>query len=129
MKITPFEKHFENIHNTNKLAKLDDHQNKVQYFNANKSKIENIILKPEDKREEEARKIIDGNVYLNNYWNIVKIKQEQKEIEEKLKDAELSQDEKRDMQNKLQELTRKISDNEREIQDKINKDLAEINAL
>lgn len=129
MKITSFEKHFENVHNTSKQAKLDDHQNKVQYFNANKSKVENIVLKPEDKWEEEARKIIDGNVYLNNYWNITKIQQQQKQIEEKLKNAELSQDEKRDMQTKIQELNKKISEEERQIQDKINKDLAEINAL
>lgn len=124
-----YEYYFEQVHNTNKETKLDEHQKQVQYYNANKDRFDNIFLKSEDKWEEEAKEIIDGNVYLAHRWRIAKIEHEQKELDEKSSDAELTSDEKNDIQSKINELNTQIQNELRNIDKKISEDLAEINSL
>jgi TRAP-type C4-dicarboxylate transport system substrate-binding protein len=129
MKLNNYEFYLEQVQNTNKETLLDDHTKNVQYYNANKDKFDNIFLKDESKWEEEAKKLIDGNVYLSSKWKISKIEKQQKELEDKLKEAELTFDEKTDINNKILELKKQVNDEIREIDKKISQDLSEIKSL
>lgn len=129
-----FEQHLNKINeeetfNTEKETKLKAHEEEVQTYNANKTKFVNIFSKDEKGWEEEASKIIDGNVYLGIVWKMEKIKNNIKGLEDKLNDAEMSDEEKKSVEEQITDNKDKIQDQEKELNDQIGQDLNDINSL
>lgn len=119
----------EDVFNTEKETKLDNHEQIVQYYNANKDKFKNIFSQPEEKWEEEANKIIDGNVYLSHKWRIDKIENHITKLEDKLRSAEISDEEKKSIEEQISENENKLQDQSKELDKKIRQDLNEIESL
>lgn len=115
--------------NTEKETKLKAYQKNVEYYNANKNKFINIFSKDENQWEKDAEKIIDGNTYLNSLWVIEKIKNNITKLENKLREAELSSEEKQSIEEQIQENTGKIKEQQKELDNKIRLDLNDINSL
>jgi len=119
----------EEVFNTEKETKLKNHEQKLQYYNANKNKFKSIFSQSEDKWEEDAEKIINGNVYLSHMWRVNKIENNITKLEDQLRNAELSNEEKQDMENKIAENKDKLKEQEKELEKKIKDDLSEIENL
>lgn len=129
-----FEQHLNKINeeetfNTDKETKLKAHEEEVQTYNANKNKFVNIFSTDENNWEGEAEKIIDGNVYLGQVWKMEKIKNSIKKLEDKLTDAEMSDEEKKSVEEQIKENDEKIKDQQKELDDLIRQDLNDINSL
>lgn len=115
--------------NTDKETKLKEYQKKIEYYNANKNKFINIFSKDESNWEKDAEKIIDGNTYLSSLWRIEKIKNNINKLENKLREAELSKEEKQSIEEQVSENAEKIKEQQKELDNKIRLDLNNINTL
>lgn len=115
--------------NSNKAIALQEYEQDIKYYNSNKSKLE--FLKNDDitKLEEEANEIINGNKYLGLYWKLVKLNKTVNEYEEKLKNSELTNDEKKTMQDDLREKVLDMNEAKKKLDDTIKTDLNEIKKL
>ena len=130
--------------NSDKDVKLTEYQDELKYYNTNKEKMKSLLLtKPEEKWEEEAKKIINGNTYLSMRWNIDKIERKIKNTEESLADLQktvsnpdLSAEEKtntevqmKDMNNDLSDIKKELQEKQKDLNDKIKDDINNINRL
>lgn len=114
--------------NSDKEIKLKNYQNMIQTYNAKKDKLKQIFNQDENMWEELANKEIDDNVYLGGYWKIAKIENTIKKNQEKINTKSLTQDEIVEIQTEIQNNTKKLKDEQRELDDKIKKDLNKIQA-
>lgn len=116
--------------NSDKEVTLKGYQEALQEYNANKEKFKAILLSnPQEKWEEEAEKIIDGNTYLGSHWKLSKIERFINEDEEKLKRSELTEEEKKEIQQKILDNKKELSIEQNNLSKKIREDLAEIQRL
>ena len=130
--------------NSDKDVKLTEYQDELKYYNTNKEKMKSLLLtKPEEKWEEEAKKIINGNTYLSMRWNIDKIERKIKNTEESLADLQktvsnpdLSAEEKTNtevqmkyMNNDLSDIKKELQEKQKDLNDKIKDDINNINRL
>lgn len=119
----------EEVFNTEKETKLKSYEQKVQEYNAKKTKFTNIFTNDEARWEELAEKIIDGNTYLSSAWKIEKIKHNITKLEDKLRSAELTDDEKSGVEEQLKDNEDQIKNQQKELDEKIRLDLNDINSL
>lgn len=119
----------EDIFNTEKQTKLDNHQQTVQEFNAKKNSFQRIFSQPQERWEDEANKIIDGNIYLQKQWQLSKIENDIRNIEDQLRKSELTKEEKDNLQERLNDNNKKLQETKKDLDNKIRQDLAEINAM
>lgn len=119
----------EEVFNTEKETKLKSYEQKVQEYNAKKTKFANIFTNDETRWEELAEKIIDGNTYLSSAWRIEKIKHNITKLEDKLRSAELTDDEKSYIEEQLKDNKDQIKNQQKELDEKIRLDLNDINSL
>lgn len=119
----------EEVFNTEKETKLKSYEQKVQEYNAKKTKFANIFTNDETRWEELAEKIIDGNTYLSSAWRIEKIKHNITKLEDKLRSAELTDDEKSYIEEQLKDNKDQIKKQQKELDEKIRLDLNDINSL
>lgn len=119
----------EEVFNTEKETKLKSYEQKVQEYNAKKTKFTNIFTNDETRWEELAEKIIDGNTYLSSAWKIEKIKHNITKLEDKLRSAELTDDEKSGVEEQLKDNKDQIKKQQKELDEKIRLDLNDINSL
>lgn len=116
--------------NSDKEVKLKDYQKTVQEYNANKEKFKSLLIsKTEDKWEEEAEKIINGNTYLGLQWKLAKVERNINVDEEKIKNSELTEEEKKEIQTRINDNKKQLSEEKNELSKQIRTDLAEINAM
>jgi hypothetical protein len=115
--------------NTEKETRIELHQKQVQAYNAKKNNFKTIFSKPQENWEEEAKKIIDGNPYLSIQWKLVKTEKTMDELDTRLKSGELSNEEKTDTQNQINDLKKEINEIKKEIADKIKLDLNKLNQI
>lgn len=94
--------------NSDKEVRLKDYQDKVAYYNINKSKFIPIFAKKPEVWEDEANKIIKGNKYLGDKWKIDKMEHKIKEDEDKIKSGELTDEEEK-------KIAKDIADNKKEL--------------
>lgn len=119
----------EEVFNTEKETKLKSYEQKLQEYNAKKTKFTNIFTNDETRWEELAEKIIDGNTYLSSAWRIEKIKHNITKLEDKLRSAELTDDEKSGVEEQLKDNKDQIKNQQKELDEKIRLDLNDINSL
>lgn len=115
--------------NSEKETKLEEYNNIVNYYNANKDKFKSIFSRQQETWEDEAKKIINGNEYLFMKWQLDKLEQTQLTSDEKLRTGKLTSDEKNNIRIEIQENKKKIDQLKREIDEKIRLDLNKINQL
>lgn len=123
-----YELFLEDVNNSNseKEVRLKDYKNKINSYNSNKNKFKSILTKDVSVWEEEASKIIDGNVYLSSEWKIAKAQKHITDIETEIRSGELSKEEIKDNQNKLKELKSELSKDQQDLQKHIKDDLHKI---
>lgn len=119
----------EDIFNTEKQTKLDNHQQTVQEFNAKKNSFQRIFSQPQERWEDEANKIIDGNIYLQKQWQLSKIENDIRNIEDQLRKSELTKEEKDNLQERLNDNNKKLQETKKDLDNKIRQDLTEISAM
>lgn len=112
--------------NTDKETKLKDYTDKVNNYNAKKNNFKNILTKDQKVWEEEASKIIDGNIYLGAAWKIAKINKQIEEKNDKIKSGDLTQEEVRETQEKIKEYQKDLNDAQNDVKNKIRDDLKNI---
>lgn len=112
--------------NTDKEVKLKDYTTKVNDYNSKKNNFKNILTKDQKTWEDEAAKIINGNIYLDAAWKIAKTNKQIEDINNKIKSGELTKEEVREMQDKLKEYQDNLNKDQSEISTKIKKDLYDI---
>ena len=112
--------------NSDKEVRLKDYQEKINYYNNNKNKFNSILSKEQEKWEEEAQKIINGNIYLGKYWKLSKIEKNIKNDQEKVNSQEISLEEKQQIQKDIQDNNKKLTEIKKEIENKIKEDLKDI---
>lgn len=123
-----YELFLEDVDNVNseKEVKLKDYKDKINLYNSNKNKFKSIFSKDSGVWEEEANKIINGNIYLSAAWKIAKAENNISETEEKIRSGELSKEEIKDLQDKLKIYKTELSKDNQEILKKIKEDLYKI---
>lgn len=87
--------------NSDKSVRLQDYENDMEYYKQNISKLESITGTDPKNWEEEASKIIQTNKYLGHHWKITKMEKKSKDVEERLKESELSEEEKKNLKIEL----------------------------
>lgn len=115
--------------NSEKETKLEAYNKKLQIYNAKKNNFKSIFSQPQERWEDEAKKIIDGNDYLSMKWKLDKMEWSLNELDDKLKNGELTSQEKTDIQNQINDNKKQFNDNKKEIDNKIRQDLNVINNL
>jgi hypothetical protein len=93
-----FEQILEEVKNINsdKETRIQDYQDKLAYFNSNKTKFMSILTtRPQPQWETEANKIIKGNVYLGKKWTADKLQYSIDQDTLKVNGNEMSADEKK----------------------------------
>jgi hypothetical protein len=115
--------------NSNKEVKLKAYQEIIKNYNSRKESLKNIFSKSQDKWEEEAEKIIEGNVYLGLFWKLTKLTKIINDDEEKLKNSELTDIEKKEIQTRINDNKKKLSDDQNELNKQIREDLSDIQRL
>lgn len=116
------------ITNSDKETKLDGYQLKLQNYNANKSKFNNILAQPTDNQENLAKDVIDGNEYLNFEWRIAKLDKQIKDDQIKVNQGQLSNDEKNELNAKINTNKQELNKIQTELKSKIADDLKNIQA-
>lgn len=115
--------------NSDKALKIADYENDIKYYKTNQRKLESILSLDSEKWEEEANKIINNNKYMGIYWKLIKAQKQTSDMEEKLKNSELTEEEKKNMSVEFKEL----QDNEillkRQLETDIKKDIDNIKKL
>lgn len=115
--------------NSDKALKIADYENDIKYYKTNQRKLESILSLDSEKWEEEANKIINNNKYMGIYWKLIKAQKQTSDMEEKLKNSELTEEEKKNMGVEFKEL----QDNEillkRQLETDIKKDIDNIKKL
>lgn len=113
--------------NSDKEVKLEDYKDKVDKYNADKSKFMPILNgKKQDVWEEEANKIIDGNPYLGAQWKIDKMEHSIKDNDAKVKSGDLSKEEMDKIKLQVKEDQAALNKLKQEISKKIRMDLHDI---
>lgn len=115
--------------NSEKETKLEAYNKKLQIYNAKKNNFKSIFSQPQERWEDEAKKIIDGNDYLSMKWKLDKMEWSLNELDDKLKNSELTSQEKTDIQTQINDNKKQFNDNKKEIDNKIRQDLNIINNL
>jgi hypothetical protein len=116
--------------NSDKEVKLKDYKDKLDKYNAEKSKLQSIVnTKPQESWEEEATKVINGNPYLGIQWKLDKITHTVKQNEESIKRGELSQEESNKVKETIKEDQNELNNIKQELAKKIKDDLTNIQTM
>lgn len=112
--------------NSDKEVKLKDYQEKISKYNSDKGKFKSILSKDLKVWEQEAQKIIDGNVYLGGAWKLTKMQNQLDTQEEKIKSGDLTQEEIKEIQDKIKKQVVELNKEKQELNKKIKDDLTNI---
>lgn len=116
--------------NSDKTTQLTGYENDIGYYNSNKNRLILLAQKPVDeKTEEEANKIINGNIYLGMAWKMNKMQTTMKADEEKLGSNEISSEEKKIIQTNVNTNKQDLMKIKKELDDKMSNDLGQIKKL
>lgn len=116
--------------NSDKTTKLTGYENDMGYYNANKGKLLLLSQKPADaKTEQDANKLINGNIYLGLAWKLYKMETTLKADEDKLGSNEISQPEKSQIQTNVNVNKQELNKVKKELDDKIRNDLGQIKKM
>ena len=112
--------------NSDKEVKLKDYQEKISKYNSDKGKFKSILSKDLKVWEQESQKIIDGNVYLGGAWKLAKMQNQLDTQEEKIKSGDLTQEEIKEIQDKIKKQVVELNKEKQELNKKIKDDLTNI---
>lgn len=116
--------------NSDKTTQLTGYENDMGYYNSNKGKLLLLSQKAVDeKTEQEANKIINGNIYLGIAWKMYKMETALKGDEDKLGSNEISQPEKAQIQTNVNTNKQELNKVKKELDDKIRLDLGQIKKM
>lgn len=116
--------------NSDKTTQLTGYENDMGYYNSNKNKLLLLSQKAADeKTEQEANKIINGNIYLGMAWKLYKMQTAMKADEEKLGSNQISSEEKSQIQTNINTNKTELAKVKKELDDKIRNDLGQIKKL
>ena len=116
--------------NSDKTTQLTGYENDIGYYNSNKNRLILLAQKPVDeKTEQEANKIINGNIYLGMAWKMNKMQTTMKADEEKLGSNEISSEEKKIIQTNVNTNKQDLMKIKKELDDKMSNDLGQIKKL
>lgn len=115
--------------NSDKSIQLKEYESDMIYYKANISKLDNILSLSDDKWEDEANKIINTNKYLGHYWKIAKMNKKSEDMEERIKSSELTEEEKKSMQEELSRIDADKIILQRELDKDIKDDLDNLKKL
>ena len=130
--VKSFEKILELVQtmNSDKETKLKDYQNKINYYKTNSTKFMAILKgKKPDQWELEANKIIKGNVYLAKKWALDKLQFSIDQNVLKIKSAEMSDEEEKNLNNSLIKDRLTLQKNKQALDKQIHDDLTHIQTL
>lgn len=114
--------------NSDKSVKLKAYQDDLKYYNTNKNKFDPILTLDEEKQEEAANKLINGNAYLGIAWKMAKLEHGIEKAEEDIR-GELTEEEKAEINNTNTENKNKLRELQYDLQKMIKKDLETIKKL
>jgi len=114
--------------NSDKSVKLKAYQDNLAYYNKNKNRFDQILAVDEEKQEELANKLINGNAYLGIAWKMAKMEHSIEKAEEDIR-GELTEEEKTEINNTNNENKNKLRELQYELQKMIKKDLETIKKL
>jgi len=114
--------------NGEKEINLKKYEDEIAYYNSNKEKFKSIFTKAQEKWEEDANKIINGNKYLGLKWKMDKINQDILVQTEKLK-SEISEEDKSEIQNTIKDSKDKLLEVQYELNKSIKTDLETLKKL
>jgi len=116
--------------NSDKTTHLTGYENDMGYYNGNKGKLLLLSQKAvDDNTEQEANKIINGNIYLGIAWKLYKMETALKGDEDKLGSNEISQPEKAQIQTNVNTNKQELTKLKKELDDKIRLDLGQIKKM
>lgn len=116
--------------NSDKTTQLTGYENDMGYYNSNKNKLLLLSQQPTDeKTEQEANKIINGNKYLGVAWKLYKMETTLKGDEQKLGSNEISQPEKQQIQTNVNTNKTELNKAKKELDDMIKLDLGHIKQM
>lgn len=116
--------------NSDKTTQLTGYENDMGYYNTNKGKLILLAQKPVDeKTEEEANKIINGNIYLGMAWKMNKMQTSLTADQQKLGSNEISAEEKKIIQTNINTNKQNMMNIKKELDDKMSSDLGQIKKL
>lgn len=112
--------------NSEKLTRLEDYNDKLKYFNSNTSRLVTILSKPQEQWEEEAKKIINGNVYLSKQWGLTKAQKTIDDAQKKISSGDMTSEEVSDLNKKIATDKSELQKDKQELDKLIKNDLKEI---
>lgn len=113
--------------NSDKAIELSRYEKDMNYFEENKKKLDSVLsISEEEEQEVEANKIIQGNKYLGLYWKHIKAMKKSDSMEERLNDSELTEEEKQNMRQELNDLQADMVLTKRNLEQSIKNDIKDI---
>lgn len=116
--------------NSDKTLSIGRYEQNLKYYNDNVSDLDKTIeIEDAKERETKAHEIINNNKYLGMYWKVLKNNKNANQMEKTLQDSELSQDERRNMEEVLKDIKIKMNDIDQDLRLSIKNDLEEIKKM